>query len=195
MPTDQVREGTLKEGQAGSKDRTGFMKKAKQGEFSHAPLGTLERARELRMHQEHVAPEQWGKDHHSLIAYLETCSTDRRGKIDLTKLRINVRRAARLRYESSSVWRQIRGGSSAWNPEHGTVLKNGEVLPQHCDCACLFDLAREGLIEVHDWDQVLLLPAGRRMAERIREHKANGENYQSFDGRAALEEVRNVLQR
>lgn len=131
----------------------------------------------------HVPRAQWGKDHWSLIAYLETCAVDRGGQIQLIKLRTNVRRADRLKQEEMSV------GSFGWRPSYGTQLRGFQseektpelILGEHCDCACLLDFEREGLLEIEDWNELRIGQELIDLAHQLRRWKAEGGTYSTFD--------------
>ena len=135
-----------------------------------------------------VPISEWGKDHWSTLAYLETCAVDHDGYVDSRKMR-------------------------ASDPAYPTRLKridpeqpNEE--PNHSDWDCLADMMIEGLIEPapgrlasgrllwedveahtrraqtatgrHETSQIKFTPKGSAVAGALRVHKANGGNFAGF---------------
>lgn len=125
-----------------------------------------------------VPPEQWGKDHWGLLAYVEIRGVDHGGILDMRHLRTNVRRAYRLKVEAFG--KMAPDLSFPMLPEHGTRLKSGEVLPTHCDCACLIDLEAAGLLQVMDWDTIYMTNRGFAVAAALRKFKAEGGTFNDF---------------
>lgn len=133
-----------------------------------------------------ISPTQYGKDHWSLLAYVETRCVDYGGVLDVAHLRVkNPAIGMGSRHAPYS-----RPG---WKPEYGTRLagywnKDGTTdpnkrLPDHDDLDCLEDLEAAGFIKNFGTG---LNPAyemtklGNRVASLLREHKTEGKHYSSF---------------
>ena len=129
--------------------------------------------------------EQFGKDHWSLFAYIETRCVDYGGVLDKNHLRIknNVDKAG-----------QTLISSPDWKPEYGTrlngyFLDNNEkdkskLLENHDDLDCFDDLEEAGLIENTGTGlrpSAKLTKYGLEIASKLRLHKANGGMFADFD--------------
>jgi hypothetical protein len=142
---------------------------------------------------------QWGKDHWSLLAYLEDLCVKSKtvidglgnvGTIDKSRLRAN---------EHTHPLQAVNSGRvSAWNPAWGTRLKGyfelsnrtdvcaaeaaGVQLPQHDDWDCLDDLEVAGLVTIVSLANgfVALTSAGLAMGAELRAHKAKGAHFATF---------------
>lgn len=126
--------------------------------------------------------EQFGKDHWSLFAYVETRAVDYKGFLDIVHLRTkNTAIATTLL------------GQNFWKPEYGTRLKgyfktddtkdDSKLLRNHDDHDCLDDLEAAGLLEnvgtlVNPYAE--LTKEGRRVASLLREHKSKGGQFAEF---------------
>lgn len=134
----------------------------------------------------HIPIEQWGKDHWSLLAYVETRCVDYNGALDLRRMTVNpnlYRRAYRLRFEQFGGHVGEKGAQ--WTGKHITRLASGFEAPAgHCDRAILDDLAGEGLVIIHDEDLVEMTPLGSRVGGELRAAKAGGINYAEFSSDA-----------
>ena len=136
-----------------------------------------------------VAMADYGKDHWSLLAYLETVVTDHKGQVDFVRLRCNP---ARHPHQVGH-----RSASYHWSVAHGTRLKGffrtqgqpdlERQLTQHDDFDCMVDLEEGGLIIATGlFDSVVLTPLGREVANKLREHKAAGNEFATFEAPTAL---------
>ena len=113
---------------------------------------------------------RWGKDHWSVLAYVETRCVDGRdgvGELDHRNL--------------------SRKGGHAWKPEYCTRLKgNGDGTIHHAedhdDWDCLDDLEAAGLVDVHSAVNglVTMTDLGMEIAGSLRAWKAAGGNYAEF---------------
>lgn len=131
----------------------------------------------------------FGKDHWSLLAYIETLCVDSGkggiGEIDKLRVRCNPKRHP-LHAVSSGL------GPRTWKPEYGTRLtgfwKDDKTtdpkrqLKSHDDWDCLYDLEMAGLLaiisEVNGF--VRLTRRGIRMTAEVRAHKAQGGVFATF---------------
>ena len=131
---------------------------------------------------------EWGKDHWSTLAYLETCCVDNDGYLD----------NRRMNSDGEAYPTRLRGNT----PE------TPHLAPGHNDWDCVADMISAGLVKpapgttpmgrVSIADQVarvaasrghtthfqarryLLTPAGLKIAAALRAHKAAGGNFASF---------------
>lgn len=140
-----------------------------------------------------VPVEQFGKDHWSLLAYVETCCVDGHrgvGTIDYRRLRCNPHTHPLL---SGSL-----RGPRMWKPEYGTRLRGywredhttntSMLILDHDDIDCLDDLVDAGLIEIDSLINgfVRMTSKGMRIASAIREHKVHGGQFATFVPSSAL---------
>lgn len=152
---------------------------------------------------DHVPMSEWGRDHWSTFAYLETRAVDHKGYLDC---------------------RQMRGGFYG-RPDDGTKYPtrlrgygedNSRKVDGHNDYDCVADMIAEGLVEPHDettgakgrvpmkvqWNRThrgsngrfrpenwrakyethrfRLTPKGSVIAGQLRAHKAAGGNFATF---------------
>ena len=130
---------------------------------------------------------KWGKDHWSLLAYVECVCVDDGGVLRFNKMRANP--------ETHSL---LSSGPLRWKPEYCTRLAGffefeeradtekaiaaGYAIAGHDDWDCLDDLEAEGLVEVISlaWGTVTLTAAGQELASKLRTHKSNGGMFATF---------------
>ena len=116
---------------------------------------------------------QFGKDHWSTLAYVETCCVDNEGRLDIRRLRINETK------------RPIRSNGFGWDPKYATRIKDGSIPdPSHDDWDCLEDLEGIGLLELIGTminPVFRLTQKGLKVASKLRAHKANGEQFATFE--------------
>lgn len=97
-----------------------------------------------------VPADEWGPDHASLLAYIETRVVDYKGRIDRSHLRMN-------------------------GAEYPTRLKDGaEPRPGHNDLDVISDLYAYGLLVQVGVDLYSLSELGWRAAHRVRRARAGG---------------------
>lgn len=135
---------------------------------------------------DYITVDRWGKDHWSLLAYIETREVDHKGILDGDHMRCNQR----LHREMVGRVSVARGHDGS--EKYPTRTKDGDV-PNHDDWSCLEDIVAAGLAQA--WLQekyhnviigshiakIKLTDAGRELAEQVRRHKANGGNYGNFE--------------
>lgn len=101
-----------------------------------------------------IIPAQWGKDHWSILCYLETRVVDHRGKIDMRNLRTD-------------------------GVTYPTYLKHSKKLFGHNDSNCIDDLEVAGLIKNNN-DTISLTEIGWKVSAELRRHKASQKSYTAF---------------
>lgn len=135
-----------------------------------------------------VPISEWGKDHFSLVAYIETLCVDSSkkgvGEIDKRRMRANPKR-----HSFHAVNAVVCG---PWNPDHGTRLAGywdtlgrripARMLPQHDDWDALDDLEKAGLVEIISEANgfVRLTEKGMKIAAEVRAYKAKGGMFSGF---------------
>jgi hypothetical protein len=139
----------------------------------------------------HVTIDEFGKDHWSLLAYVETCIVDKKGahgvpmvgEIDRDKIRCNGDRRSHL------FGPRVAMANCKWKGEWGSRLqgyfekKDASLqLPTHDDWDCLEDFEREGLAEIMSVVNgfIILTDKGMAICHHLREHKARGGHFAGF---------------
>lgn len=131
----------------------------------------------------------FGKDHWSLLAFVECRCVDNKGVPDNDRMRTNLRRHPAYTGATAD-----RFGVRTWKPEYGTRLRGfflqGSVtdktrqIKSHDDWDCADDLEAAGLVKIGGsglhpiWK---LTKAGIAMAARLRQHKAGGGQFYQFN--------------
>ena len=137
--------------------------------------------------------EQFGKDHWSMLAYVEQCCVDGRdglGTID--------RRRVRCNQNTNPMLAAVYSSDTAWKLQYSTRLAGffdfegrndpekaiaaGLQLRDHDDWNCLEDLEAAGYVEVLSLVNgvVKMTEKGCGVAAKIRAHKAGGGQFASF---------------
>lgn len=129
-----------------------------------------------------VPMNEWGRDHFSLLAYVETCCVDGnkgQGVLDHDHMRTNI-----PRHPGMAGPRIVMASREEdFNPyKYSTRLRNG-VEPEGDDWDCLYDLEEAKLIEnrgtgIHP--VLVMTEAGTRLAMMIRRHKLMGGSFSDF---------------
>jgi hypothetical protein len=136
-----------------------------------------------------LAARDFGKDHWSLFAYIETRCVDAHipggiGELDKRNLRCNEKA-----HPMNAVNFTVTG---PWRPEHGTRLSGyflegdkrdpARLLKDHDDWDCMDDLEDAGLIEIMSEANafVRMTDKGCMVAGRLREWKAKGGYFATF---------------
>lgn len=116
---------------------------------------------------------KWGKDHWSMLGYIETlCVDSTRGGVGEIDFRL-VRRKGGPDWKSSYGTR-LWGFFQSRDPK--LLLRN------HDDMDCLYDIESAGFVEVLSVANgfVKMTAAGSAMASLLREHKASGGMFATF---------------
>ena len=133
---------------------------------------------------DYVPVSEWGSDHWSTFAYLETRAVDAKGQIDNRRMRAN------MRLHRHFFWATVL--HRADNKEYPTRLKGGSELKKHDDWSCLEDMVAAGLLRswfrrVNDdafnnsRGRVEFTELGLSVAAELRRHKANGGQWSNFE--------------
>ncbi len=135
-----------------------------------------------------VEVKDYGKDHWSLLAYLETLVVDgatpakMTAKIDAVKMRCNIGKNGHL-----ADFRQTRPWKKEWGTRLVGYFKDGDNdetrrLDEHDDWDCLEDLEEAGFIEVLSLANFFFKMEikGMKIAAQIRSHKAGGGVFATF---------------
>lgn len=125
-----------------------------------------------------IPPAWFGKDHWSLLGYLECrCVDNRIGKtafasLDREHLRCDPKRHPGLVNRASGM-----GGP------YKTRLAEWIELVDHDDWDCLYDLEEAGLVATGGTGvnpTIKMTPKGQEVAGKLRDHKANGGQFGEF---------------
>lgn len=136
-----------------------------------------------------VAVAEFGKDHWSLLAYVETRCVDAAqgmGRLERSRMRCNPQSHPLL--SAGAPWRahygsRLRGFfdfEQRSDPEKAAAA--GLLLLDHDDWDCLDDLQAAGLLQVQSLANpcVSLTPAGVRVSAALRAHKLTGGQFATF---------------
>ena len=132
--------------------------------------------------------EKFGKDHWSLLGYIETCCVEGDGEIVHDRMRTNPDCNPDLGY------RRTMFSKLEWKDEYSTRLKSfpwksksekekaKHRVSGHDDWDCLEDLEKAGLARLLSYVNgfVQMTDAGLAMAAKIRVHKAKGGSFSNF---------------
>ena len=120
-----------------------------------------------------VPVEKFGKDHWSVLAYLECCAVDNKGRLDVRRMRCDADRHPGL----------VNGLLDSVQQKYPTILAEGEELIDHDDWDCVDDLEAAGFVEQLGTGinpVVKMTELGLKVIAAIRAHKAGGGNFALF---------------
>jgi hypothetical protein len=128
--------------------------------------------------------EQWGKDHWSTFAYLETCAVDGHGIIQNAHMRCHARLHRPFVHLGF-------GGVPNDGSKYPTLLKDGVEVQRHDDWSCLEDMVAAGLLRSwfqmrsgeyfgHGVAKIELTPLAWDIAGQLRTYRGEGGNYATF---------------
>lgn len=135
---------------------------------------------------DYIPMEDWGKDHWSTLAYIETREVDYKGLLDNKHMRCNPR------LHRTFADKQMLA-SEILTKEYPTHLKNKEEVHKHDDWSCIEDMMAEGLVELYwttkyptesfgsDVAKIKLTENGLVVAAKLRAYKAKGGNFAAFE--------------
>ena len=132
-----------------------------------------------------ITIEQFGQDHWSTFAYIETLCVDHDGKPDWDRMRINEKRHPAMR---GRIKHRITSDATKWHDSYSTRLKGHtdkrhNQAKDHDDFDCAEDLEHAGLIEILGTGInpfFKMTPQGHALASLLRIHKANGGSFHTF---------------
>ena len=125
--------------------------------------------------KKYVELESFGKDHLSLLLYVESRCVDNNRVLDMDNLRVNT------------TTHPLIGGNpyrrrEKWTENNGTLLNTGERLADHDDIDCLDDLDNAGLIEIISLVNgfMSMTDKGNELVSKIRSFKTEGGQLRDF---------------
>lgn len=129
-----------------------------------------------------VKEQQFGKDHWSTLAFLETQIVDRTLPIDLRRMRVNDSK----RGFSNGNMNIFPSDKSIhkWIDEWSTELKDGSLSSGHDDIDVVDDLEKFGYLN-NNGTHINIIPKltekGLKVCNAIRKHKGEGGSFATFD--------------
>jgi len=118
-----------------------------------------------------IPMSQWGKDHWSTFAYIETRITDHKGVPNKQHMRCDPKLHPAHAHEGSHM-----------GPPAPTRLRDGE-LPNHDDWSCLEDAEAAGLLTNNGtgmFPVYVLTDKGGEVTDALRKHKRQGGSFGNF---------------
>lgn len=135
-------------------------------------------------------PRHWGKDHASLLLYVEARHIDHGGELKPDNLRTNP---SRHPHEADA--RRGRG-SIVWKPEYGTTIVGGERPSEaHDDWDCLDDMEEVQML-LHTGPPSFLAalsPIGIEVAGELRKYRGRNQPLEEFDFDRAIVDACRLL--
>lgn len=122
-----------------------------------------------------IPMEKWGKDHWSMLAYIESRCVDYKGVLDRDHVRCDPDVHPGL---------TNRGNAMSPSMRYPTRLRGGVQVTQHDDWSCAEDMEKAGLLK---WEGTGIHPVfvltdlGKRVAAQLRQHKMNGGKFADFN--------------
>jgi hypothetical protein len=132
-----------------------------------------------------IPMEQFGKDHWSTLAYIETVMVECAGfQVGFDGRMRQGRRNFRVIKEECPLPKRPNRCKMAivMEPQWSTRLRNGSLIDGHDDWHCVQDLAEAGLLEgeVEPGKTLQLTEQGKQVVGLLRDHKRNGGSYSTF---------------
>lgn len=124
---------------------------------------------------ETTSVRKFGKDHWSLLTYIETCCVDNGGAIDFRRIRVNP--------ETHPLCAVGQYSPRQWKPTYSTILNDNTLLYGHDDIDCLDDLEKAGMIYIKSLVNgfMVISPLGIEISAMLRKHKIEGKQYRDFE--------------
>jgi len=140
---------------------------------------------------EYIPMAKWGKDHWSILAYLETVEVECGGfQVGFDGRMRQGRRNFRVMPQECPKPKRFDKcprlqDAEPMEHEHGTRLNDGTVVEGHDDWCCIQDMAMDGLfttklISVEPGKILHLSKIGWNIVNALRKHKAEGGSFASF---------------
>jgi hypothetical protein len=138
-----------------------------------------------------IPVEKFGKDHWSLLAYVETLCVDGKsgvGTIDGRKMRCNGNIHPMQMQNFNTSWKMNYGTrlkgffESPFKSDCAKAIEAGEQVLDHDDWHCLDDLEAAGLVEILPVANgfIKMTDKGNKIAARLRKHKSKGGMFANF---------------
>lgn len=128
---------------------------------------------------DHIPIDQWGRDHWSTFAYIETCIVDDGGKPDIRRMRTDV-----SLHPNMGPHECVDGMGAIDGAQYPTRLRGGATASPHDDWSCLDDAEAEGLIQNEGTGtnrRYVLTNKGRPVANALRDYLARNRTSRGFD--------------
>jgi hypothetical protein len=140
--------------------------------------------------------EAWGKDHASMLGYVECCCVDKKGLLDGNRVRVNSNEHPVFGDQGL----KFRGGRvSNWEDSWRTHIKAGFVAPAyHDDVHVLDELEEHGFVTLVGTmvnPYYAMTKQGLAVAHALREHKANGGSFYQFNWTPFIEKKKGSKQK
>jgi hypothetical protein len=123
----------------------------------------------------------WGRDHWSMLMYVETRIVDYDGKLS----------RAHIRSKTRTGWQPIHGTkllSYDWTLAPPANLEAGNIRPDHDDYDCLKDMQAVGLL-TQQGGRVQFTARGWALASRLRQWRGNGLTLKNFRYNVEVDDV------
>jgi len=129
-----------------------------------------------------VSINQFGKNHWSLLAYIECRCVNHNGKLDHTHMRCNEMTHLEFRTPNHPEW-EVEDGTKLKGFDKNKVDTN-KFLIFHDDWNCLEDLEKEGFVKILSLKEgiVKLMKKGLRESANLRHHKVSGGCFANYEG-------------
>lgn len=139
----------------------------------------------------YLTEAEFSEDHWSTLAYIETVMVESGGfQVGCDPRMRQNRRNHRVMTEGCRNPKRScgRGGwrnAAVMDLKYSTILPSGEIVDGHDDWCCVQDMANAGYFtvgadEIEPGVVLHLSERGRVVAEAIRRHKSDGNNFASF---------------
>lgn len=145
----------------------------------------------------HIPLHKWGKDHWSLLAYVESVSVECGGfEVGYdARMRHNANNFAFMNMKNPEPKRQNRPTMQGpvMDERYATRLNDGTIAPDaHDDWMCVVDMASAGLFTVSSEDVqpgaiLSLSDKGFSLCSSLRKHKAQGGQFANFKPKTLVE--------
>lgn len=132
-----------------------------------------------------IQQTQFGKDHWSLLAYIQTLCVDSQsgiGRINANRMRTNKNKRPHIGNSCITPWKESWGTRLQGYFECDKETQQTLQLKEHDDWDCLEDLEQNGLVDIiSDVNHfITLTESGKALSLRLTHHKLNGEHYATF---------------
>lgn len=128
---------------------------------------------------------QFGKDHWSLLAYIQTLCVDSQsgiGRINSNRMRTNKHKRPHIGNSCMIAWNEAWGTRLQGYFECDKVTQPTFQLKDHDDWDCLNDLVENKLVDIiSDVNHfITLTDSGKSLSLQLTQHKLNGGQFATF---------------